>query len=271
MPTTTVVALDGTITTTDANWPLLAYDDQVNAGTMLLWDPSIAAQWPTAVIGGAVNAGDSWKNLSENFADGIQQSGVMPVYDATGAQFAAATTGSIYWPAGLFDLKALDYPNFAMTCWGKMPANPVASGTHRLFGFGNTTGAMSFGAWYNYNNTPLLGLSAVIDGSGSSSADATALINKAFCIQMTCADAGSGQRKITIFLNNAQIAQVTKTPALAAQPTVSFGLGKATSAFAGPDDAKFSRLIMENCSISGFDPEVRRQAEWKAKHAVFGL
>jgi hypothetical protein len=271
MTTTTVTTLDGSITTADSGWPVLSYDDQVTPGTMVLWDPSLAAQWPTGAIGGAVAAGSIWKNLGENFPDGVQDAGAtLPVYDVTGMRVSNASS-SIEYPAGQFDLAALGWPNFHATLWGKTPAAPIASLSQLIAGFGPLTDTMTWGFIAAYGSgDPTLGVIPTISGSQSSQ-PVILNLNSFFAMSMTCVDAGGGQRRLRTYVNNVLAKDATVTPGVAAQPTERLKIGKGTTVYSPFTGGLISRLIAENCTVSGRDPEAARAAEWTAKHAAHGL
>lgn len=271
MAQSTIIGLDAEITNADPNWPVLAYDDQVSVGTMLLWDTMNAECWPTEAIGGPVVAGDAWKNLGENFADGTQGTGAPPAYSAAGALFAAGSS-SVLWPAGLFDLAALSWPNFAFSLWGKNPgAAPAVNLNKRLAAFAaSASNTLTFGVRAAYSSGATT-LSLLTNFAGSNRATTALPLGAYFCVQISCVDAGGGTRRVRGRVNNTQTFDATLTPNLAAQPAARFAIGKGDSGDTQPDGTLLSRVIFENCTVSGRDPEAVLAAEWAAQRAARGL
>lgn len=267
MAQTTVIGNDAEITGAATDWPLLVYDAQVRAGTMMLWDPSIDAQWPTGVIGGPVLSGSIWKNLGENFADGTQAGGTPPAYTAAG-MFPTNTSSSIVWPTGLFDLPPLGYPDFTMTVWGRTPAAPINSLAQLIAGYGtNTTTLVGvYGAFATGGTTMNIGPRML--GQGQSVA---VPLDAPFCASMSCTNAGGATRRIRTFVNNVAVTDVTVTPSTAAAPTQRLSIGEGGTIFDPFNGGVIGRVIMENCAVSGIDPETARLAEWTAQHQARGL
>jgi hypothetical protein len=265
---TVIETLNQEITGASSDWPLLAYDDQVTTGTIILFDAANPACWPGGVIS-TVHYGDVFQNLAEDMADAtVEAAGTLPAYDTNGLLFSAGAANLLF-PAGFGDMAALGWPNMHMSTWFRVPAVPVVAASKCPFGYGQVNTTLQYGVIVSYSaNGTQVGVTPRYAGAAGTQILLAA--NSQVCASVTAVDAGGGARRVRTYVNNVQVVDVTITPAIPAVPTQQARIGKGSTSYA-QHDGRIQRVLVENCTVAGRDPEAARAAEWAAKHAFYGL